>query len=152
MGREIGAMALSLIVSRLLMILLLFLAYAAIGVERTFEAGAYTVTPLWLTILTLVGVASLMVAGYVCRAICKQMKTVQGLAILFLVFGMVAAASNLRARDPGPRAGEVTFLDAFTDSVKPTWYSFTMPVLAYVAILIGGGFKKEPPLTNPKVA
>lgn len=152
MGREIGAIVLALIVSRLLSILLQFLAYAAIGFERTLEAGAYTVTPLWLTILTLVGVASLMVAGYVCRVICKQNRTVQGLAIFFLVFGLVAAVSNMGARDPGSRAGGVGFIDVFTDAVKPTWYFFTMPVLAYVAVLIGGGFKKDSPLPNPKVA
>lgn len=151
MGRAIGAVILGYIVAAVIVFGGLTAAYLALGVERTFHPGTYDATPLWMGIMIAVGIVAALAGGFVCRAIAKRMKPVHILAIVFFALGIFSAVSSMNTPDPGPRAGNVSNLEAAAKAKEPTWFLFINPVLGYIGVLIGGGFKKEPPLPNPTV-
>ncbi len=152
MGRAIGAVIAGLLVCMVLLSGGLTIAYLAIGAERTFEPGTYDATTLWLVIMVVVGIAGALLGGLVCRLIARRMKPVHVLAVLYFALGMYGAVSSMNRPDPGLRAGDVSLQDSVNKTEEPTWFLFINPVLGYIGVLIGGGFKKEPPLTDTKVA
>jgi hypothetical protein len=129
----------------------LTVAYLVIGVERTFAPGTFDATPLWMGTMIVVGIIAALTGGLVCRLIAKRTKPVHILAIVFFALGILSAVMSMNRPEPGPRAGNVSSMDAAQKAKEPTWFLFVNPVLGYVGVLIGGGVKKEPPLSNPKI-
>ncbi len=146
MLRAIGSVVVGYVVAALLTMLLFTAAYLVIGVDRTFEPGTYTATPLWNGLAIVVSAVVATVAGAVCGLIARSRTPVRVLAALFVVLGVLSAAMNANKPDPGPRAGDVPVFDAATKAKQPSWFAFSVPFIGAVFVTLGGSLstRKKP--------
>jgi hypothetical protein len=89
--------------------------------------------------------------GAACRWIAKAKRPVHALAVVYFVLSMVSAFGAMTRPDPGTRSITELRVDSAMKAQEPAFILILNPVLGYVAILIGGGFKKEPALPNSQV-
>jgi len=114
-------------------------AYLALGTDGAFQEGTYDVSGTWIALILVLDVVAALVGGFVCAAVAPRPLSVQMLAGLVVVLGLVSAVVTPGAQsDPGPRTGDVDNFDAMMKARQPTWILYTHPLLGVVGVLLGG--------------
>lgn len=144
MLRAIAGVILGYLTTALLVMALFTGLFFAFGVENVFRPGTYDTTTAW-NVATLVGSLLCAVAGgWVCRRIGASATPVLVLGTLMLIFGVISGVVNMGKTGPGPRTADVPVMDAATQARQPSWYAFTVPVVGFVGVILGGSaFKKN---------
>ena len=115
--------------------------WIAVGAGFAYHPGTARVTTGWLlasTPLTLIGAAF---AGWLATKIAKRFTGAKALAALVLIRGLAFGVMNLnkdRSLPPGKSPATLSAQEAGQYSIQPTWYDFTIAVLAAGAVLDGG--------------
>lgn len=114
-------------------------AYLAMGTDRAFQPGAYDPTLLWIGCSMALGLIAAIAGGVVCRVIARSMRPCLVLAGLALGLGLVMAIPVLTSSkpDPGPRAGDVSNMDAMMKAKQPAWIALVNPFVGAIGVLIG---------------
>ena len=123
------------------------LMFGAIGQDRAFAPGSYTVTWFWLLPAFVVSAIAAIAGGYICARISPG-RAPQVLAAIVLCLGILLAlpvlnsAADLR---PTVRRPGISNLEAMTNARQPVVVSLFNPVVGLVGVLIGArGARKTP--------
>ena len=140
---------LAIIVSYILMMLVFWLAFAALyaglGVERVFQPDSYEISTLWLGLSIIGSFVVALLAGLLCVAISKSFRAGQVFTLIVLVGSAIMCVSSLYRESEGPhvRAGEVGFFDGMEREVSPRWLHFVNPVVTAAGALAGARMKRR---------
>jgi hypothetical protein len=120
----------------------LFLAF---GTDRTFQAGSYEVTSLWLVGSLILSFIAAGVGGKVCGIITGRPAAVKTLAAAVLVLGVLSAVSADASRLT-VRTGDVSTREAIVNAKEPIWFELLLPIVAVVGVLAGGRKSQTSPI------
>ena len=112
-----------------------------LGNDRTFHAGNYEVTGMWLAGMVIVNLIAGVVGGKVCAVIAARWSAVMTLAVVVLALGVLSA----NAADAGKlttRNGDASLREAIINAKEPTWFLLLLPVVGAAGVLAGGRVKK----------
>lgn len=112
-------------------------AYFAMGADRAFKPGVYEVSILWTAISFILGLIASILGGFVCVKIARRPKPGFVLAGIALVLGIAMAFPAVAKPDPGPRAADVSNLEAMSKAKQPAWIAFFNPILGAAGIALG---------------
>lgn len=143
MGRAIGGVILGYIAMAAFVFLSFTLAYVAMGTERAFKPGSHDVSGLWLLVSFVLSIAAALLGGWVCAVIAPGSKAPMVLAGLVLILGLMLAVMTLNTPDPGPRAADVSSMDAMQKAKQPNWVAFANPIIGAVGVVMGAGLRKR---------
>ena len=116
--------------------------YLALGSDRTFQAGSYEVTPLWLAGSILISFIAAWVGGKVCAVITKKTAAVIALAAVVLALDLLSLIAVDVSRLT-VRSGEASLQEAIVNAKEPTWVLMLLPFIAVVGVLVGGRMRKK---------
>jgi amino acid transporter len=137
------AIVLGYLVMFVAVMVLLTVAYMAMGVERAFKPESYQVTGLWIAVSVVLSFGAALVGGRVAARVGRGARAAALLAVVVVVLGVILAIPTLDAPDPGePRTGEVGNFDAMMNAQQPPFISFLNPVIGAVGVLLGGRRRK----------
>lgn len=113
--------------------------YFALGTERTFLAGSYAVTPLWMAVFCFFQFDSGLVAGIVVSKWSSDRKVPLILASMTLVFGILMALPAVQGavHNVGPRDGSLSNMQAMMQAQTPVWIQLIAPALAALGVIAG---------------
>ena len=111
--------------------------FLALGTDRTFQAGSYQVTSLWLMGSLILNFIAAWVGGKVCAIIAGRPSAVKTLAVVVLVLGILSAVNGDATRLTS-RTGDASVREAIVNAKEPTWFALLLPVIAVVGVLAGG--------------
>jgi undecaprenyl pyrophosphate phosphatase UppP len=138
---------LAVIVAYIAMSLVVMVCFTSLqfglGTEKVFRPASYESSTLFNMVGLLVTVVAGVVGGLVAAAIAKNPRGPLSLAILIIAVGLLMAFLNLSKPDPGPRAGDISPMEAAMKARQPDWYSFSIPFLGAAGVMIGGRLKKR---------
>ena len=145
MGRIIGGVVLGYLVMSAVVIGVLTGGFLALGADRVFRPGTYEVSPLWIALWLLVGIASGLLGGVVCAAVGRSPRAPRALVVLVLLLGAIAAipAFSPPAGEAEPRTGAVS-LEAMTKLKEPIWMALLNPIIGGAGVLAGARLRKPP--------
>lgn len=116
-------------------------AYLATGPAFAFLPGRYDVSPGWVAVMIVVGIAAAALGGFAAHRLAPAPRTVRALAAVVVVLGLAMAMGSLNApEDPLAmvRPGDVASMDAMMRARTPTWAAVLNPVLGVFAVFAGG--------------
>ena len=124
--------------------IIFFGAFLALGVERVFQPDSYEISPLWIAISLVLSFGSAILGGCVCAAISKSLRACQALAAIVVILGFLLCLPAIQRGEAGPnvRAGEVSSLEAMRLEVAPIWMHILNPILGAAGVLLGARMKK----------
>jgi MFS family permease len=143
MLRIIGAVIAGYVVLAVIIFAAFSVTYKALGPSFAFEAGTVEVTPGWMALATLVNLAAPIAGGFVAAKIGRSQTAVRALAIVLLVLGVAAAAMSVSAPPKQVPDRPLTTMEAAAYAHQPTWYTFALPVIGTVGVLIGGALARK---------
>ncbi|MHC4415759.1 MAG: hypothetical protein ACYS0G_10780 [Planctomycetota bacterium] len=148
--------------------------YLGLGQSFALEEGTKEVTMGWLVASIVLGLIGAILGGLVAAVIGRSPtnRPVKVLAGIVLVLGMGMAAAQLSMNRPdesqeaaseevvtGDAAaqetetvGELSSWQAMSEAVPPAWYSFTIPIVGLIGVLIGGSLKRHRPAGSELLA
>ncbi len=118
--------------------------WVVLGAEAAFREGTTVASNLWAGANCVIGLVAAIMGGLVAAAIGRHPTRlpVKVLAGLVLLLGMILAFRQLDVQpDPlpeGKTVAELTFVEAGTVAVSPTWYNFAIPLIGTLGVLMGG--------------
>ncbi len=141
MLRAVGGVVLGYLVMAVLVFCGLSAAWALMGAERAFLPGVYDVSPLWIAISMVVGLAAALIGGVVVRRVAGSTNATRALALLVVVLGVVMVLPALTAEVASAtiRTGAPSMFDAMALAKTPTWVMLLNPVIGAIGVLVGGG-------------
>lgn len=150
MGRNILAVFLGYLAMALFVMATLSLVYAAMGASFAFRAGTLEVSLGWLTASILFSTASALLGGWVAARVSPHPTGMPVKVLAAVVFALGLALAMMQVAAPEPPAEKVTEMIAKIESGElanfeaggvarqPTWYTFLLPVIGAVGVLMGG--------------
>ena len=134
LGAVIGYAVIALLIG-----VLLFGAYFALGAERSFQPRSYEPSTLWLGVMLAVDFVGALCGGFVARKVGTG-GGVKALVALYLVLSLVLFGWAL-ASDEGPveRSGDVTAIEAMQTARTPLWAMAAGLGVGLLGILVGAG-------------
>lgn len=141
MFKIVGGVILGFIATLTFTVLTLSGVFFTLGSDRTFQAGSFEATPLWLIAHLVVGFIAALIGGKVCAIIATKRGPVMALAVLMLILGLASAFSVPENR-PTVRAGDVTLNEAIVNAREPSWLVFLLPLISAAGVLVGGRIRK----------
>jgi MFS family permease len=109
-----------------------------LGVDGVLKPGVFDTRPAFNAYAVLVGILGALFAGWLCARISRSKTAVLLLALVACAGGFVNAFAQSRKPDPGARVSSVTVAQAISVRKEPAWFTLLMPVVGFVAVLIGG--------------
>lgn len=140
MGRKLLAVILGYIVMAVVVMVGLTAAYFALGPAKTFEAGSYQVTTMWLVVWLVASVVAAVAGGFVCAKIGKSKGAVISLLVLVGVLGAANTVMRVSAEVPAEdlvRTGETPNMEAMMKARAPTWMYIAEPLIGVFGALVG---------------
>ena len=146
MGRIIGGVVLGYLVMFLVVFVLLTGGYFALGADRAFRPGTYDVSPLWIALWLLVGIAAGLLGGMVCAVVGRSARAPKILCIVVLLLGLLSAIPAFRppAVEPEPRSSAVPNLEAMMKAKEPIWMALLNPIIGGAGVLAGARLRRSP--------
>jgi len=126
------------------------LAYRVLGVEGSFQPDSYDVSPVWIVLSILLGLAAAVLGGWIAIKIGRDSRTVLWLAGLVIVLGLSTAimeGMHDDRQDPVVREGGLNNREAMMMAEEPLWISLLNPFLGAVGVFLGGQIRKREPTT-----
>ena len=145
MGRAVASVVSGYVVMALIVFGTFTVAFLLMGPDRTYQAGTYDVSSLWIAVSIALSVLAAVAGGRVAAAVARTDAPPKILAALVLVLGLVmayadagrmAAQPNVRETDPG-------FVDAAQASRQPAWLLYLNPLFGAVGVLVGAGLGRK---------
>ncbi|MGJ8637370.1 MAG: hypothetical protein ACSHX5_11040 [Phycisphaerales bacterium] len=140
MGRKILAVILGYVVMAVVVMVGLTGAYLVLGPAKTFEAGSYQVTTMWLVVWALTSVVAAVAGGFVCAKIGKSKGAVISLLVLVGVLGAANTLMRMNAEIPAEdlvRTGDTANMEAMMKARAPTWMYIAEPLIGVFGSLVG---------------
>ena len=146
MLRVIGGVLVGYLATALLVTASFLGAYWMLGADGMLEAGGFEPRTLWSVASLFLGFGGALVGGFVSVAVGKSVKAATILASLFLVVGLLMAATE-KGRPaptaPATRSGNEGFLTMVKNGKEPTWVSFSNPIIGAAGVLLGATLRKR---------
>jgi hypothetical protein len=140
MGRKIGAVVLGYVTMFAGVFILFSTTYLLLGPGRSFQAGSCDVSAAWIIASIVLGFVAALLGGKVCLAVGKTRGTVQALAGLVIVLGLVFAIPVFTG--PGEASAVACDglggMEAMQEAIQPVWMALLNPVIGAVGVLLGG--------------
>jgi hypothetical protein len=139
-----GRLILGVVAGYLAMAVVIFVvvwgAYLALGADRAFQAGSYSTSGLWIAISLVLSLVAALVGGGVCAVLARDARGPKALAVFVLLLGLAFAVPVLTARDAGsePRPAGEPALTAMQKAHQPKWVAVATPFLGAAGVLAGG--------------
>jgi hypothetical protein len=138
MGRLIGSVLLGYVVMAVLIFVSFSVLYVLMGADRSFQAGTYDPSALWISVSVVLGILASVAGGWVCAVVARSDKGPKALAVLVIVLGLALAVPVLRApAESPPRTGEVSNMEAMQRARQPAWIALLNPFLGALGVLAG---------------
>lgn len=144
MVRVITAVVVGYIVSVVLTIVGIFIAWTIFGVEGAFADNSTVASAAWSMTILVLGFGAAIAAGATAAKIDTDPRAlgVKVLAGVLLVLGLGVAVMSMGI-EPQPvppewADGAVTFMEAGEVASSPTWYNFAIAIVGAVGVLVGG--------------
>jgi hypothetical protein len=148
MLRTIAAVIVGYIVSVILTVIGIFVAWAVFGVEGAFAENSTVASTAWSLTILVLGFCAAVAAGATAAKIGGNQTGVQVLAGLMLVLGLGIAVMSMGVEPVAVPVewadGEVSFLEAGEVASSPTWYNFAVAFVGAVGVLLGGNLARKP--------
>jgi small-conductance mechanosensitive channel len=138
MLRAILAAIVGYVLLAVVLMVLLFGAYFAVGVERSFQPASYEPSTLWLALMFASGLVAAILGGFVATKIGGP----RGVRIfLGLIVAMAALEVAMRIgkanEEPEVRGADVSAMDAAMKASPPLWVTLVNPVIGIAGVLVG---------------
>jgi len=148
MIRTIAAVIVGYIVSVVLTVVGIFVAWAVFGVEGAFAENSTVASTAWSLTILVLGFGAAVAAGATAAKIGGSQTGVKVLAALMLVLGLGIAVMSMGVEPVAVPVewadGEVSFLEAGEVASSPTWYNFAVALVGAVGVLLGGSLAARP--------
>jgi hypothetical protein len=142
-GRKIAAIVVGYLVMFVLVFVALSVAYRALGADRSFRAGTYDVSAMWIAVSTVLSFLAAVAGGVIAAAIGRGRKAADLLAVVVVILGVVLAVPGLNApKTDEPRTTDVGSAEAMMRARQPTALTFVLPVVGAVGVLAGARLRK----------
>ena len=142
MARSILAAVLGYIVMVIVVMAVIGIAWAILGGSVAFEGEGPNPSTAWLTFNIVSGFLAAAVGGCVALRIGKSalaVKILVGIVVLLgLYFALTAESSYADREQVDKPVAEMTFWEAGQHAKHPTWYNWTIPLVAVAGVLVGG--------------
>ncbi|MEE9207783.1 MAG: hypothetical protein V3U67_05300 [Gemmatimonadota bacterium] len=158
MVRSVAAVIIGYLAMVVFVMITMTLAWKLTGPSFAFQEGSTHVTGSWVAVSLALGVPAAILGGWVCRAMALRSKPVTVLAWLVLVVGVGmaiahmsmdtsleeqrAAGAQISATDTRTPA-ELTSFEASSEAVQPTWYNFSIALVGFAGVLLGGHLRER---------
>lgn len=120
------------------------IAFLIVGIENSYVGETYNVSMLWIFVGLITGFLAAMTAGYVCKAIAKNDKSVRILLGIVVVLGLIMATGQIFMEPVETlRPENVSNMEAAMNSIQPLWAGFLMLGLWIVGVLYGAKMRKD---------
>ena len=149
MLRTIGAVVVGYLVLAIFIFATFSLVYLALGPSFAFHPGTVDVTAGWMIVATVLNLAGAVLGGWVALKIGRSQTAVRALAVLVLVLGIVSAVLVMNAPAKQLPERPLTTMEAAAFAKQPTWYSFLLPVIGAVGVMMGGCLLRGRDITTP---
>lgn len=120
--------------------------YFILGAEGSFESGTYEVSPIWIVISFMLGLAAAVLGGYICVLIAKNQKAALVLAGLVLVLGIamvIPALGDAKNDVQEMRSADVPNLEAMQKAKQPPIVLLLNPIIGAFGVFAGSKLRKE---------
>lgn len=120
--------------------------YFILGAEGSFESGTYEVSPIWIVISFMLGLAAAVLGGYICVLIAKNQKAALVLAGLVLVLGIamaIPALGDATNEVQEMRSADVPNLEAMQKAKQPPIVLLLNPIIGAFGVFAGSKLRKE---------
>lgn len=141
MWRTAGALVAGYLTMALLVMLSFSALYLILGADRAFLPGGYEVSPIWMSLTTVLNAISAVSGGAVTGRISRDRWAPLVLAIGVGVVGMAFALASLDAPLPPDallREGPVPAADAMRRARQPGAILILTPIIGALGIWAGG--------------
>jgi hypothetical protein len=108
------------------------------GVDTVFQPSRFDTTPAVTVYAVLVGALGAVGAGWLCARLTQSQGAVIALAVLCFLAGSGNAVGQRKKPAPGPRPPGLSVGQAMTQRKEPAWFTFLMPCIGVLGVLIGG--------------
>lgn len=114
-------------------------AYLALGADGAFRPGSYDVSPTWIVLSFVLGIAAAVAGGWACAKVATSPNAPFALAGLVAVLGLTQAGylATHPTEAPGPRTADVPNLQAMQHAQTPGWINFANPVIGAAGVILG---------------
>ena len=141
MGRIIGSVIAAYVTLFAIVLVLMSLAWLALGASGAFQPGSWDVSGSWVVVSVIVGLAAAIPGGMVSAAISSDRRALQALIGLIVVMGALSAWPALagagEAVVSSARPDTVSMFDSMSNARQPVWIALLNPVLGIVGVIIG---------------
>jgi hypothetical protein len=110
----------------------------ALGVDGVLKPGTFDARPILDAWSVFVSIAGALFAGWLCAAISRSRAAVIALAVLCILMAAGNAVGQHQKPIPGPREPGVPAFQAMARRKEPDWFTFLMPVVGAVGVLVAG--------------
>jgi hypothetical protein len=144
MVRSILGVIVSLIVMAILVFVLSIGLWFALGVDGVLKPGTFDgmlVLTIWSVLASFIGA---FVGGVMCAKITKSRTAILVFAVLAVALGLLNATMQMGKPAPGVREPGLSVVDAIQKRKEPVWFTFLVPVIGCVGILLGGRALPKP--------
>ena len=141
------AMAISIMV-------ILILAWAALGPQFAFQPGTLEATGIWMILNVLVSLAGAILGGFLTARIDSRTdrRATKILAVFVVVLGLAMAVGQTMTPPPETSPLEearqegrtLSTMEAMSHARQPTWYAFLLPFLGATGVIVGGRLWRAP--------
>lgn len=142
-----GRATLGVIAGLAVVCVLLFLTFAALlmvlGESKTFMPGTFETSVTFNAAALFLGFLACMAGGMACRLVSRARGPVIVLAVLLFAVFTGLSLVQYQFADTGVRSTLVGVYEGFARARYPAWFAMTLPLLAVMGSLAGGGVVSE---------
>jgi len=113
-------------------------AYVLLGADGAFKEGSFEPSMVWTALSLVVGFIVALLGGWVCTKIAPSKGALMALIILIVALGGLQVVMMAMAEDPGPRADDLSSMEAMMQAVTPVWVAVANLVIGVVGAYAGG--------------
>ena len=113
-------------------------AYVLLGADGAFKEGSFELSMVWTGLSLVVGLVVALLGGWVCTLIAPSKGSLTALIVLIVVLGGVQVVMMALAEDPGPRADDLSSVEAMMQAVTPVWIAAANVMVGAAGAWIGG--------------